>query len=98
MNEPPGLGREVEELAALARRFSDAGRFEEGADLLLLAIRVDPRSFSAKLALAEIRKLQQQQGKGGGTRSLRDMLREPVRRSAIDAAHFLGLSHLYAER
>jgi CRP/FNR family cyclic AMP-dependent transcriptional regulator len=98
MNEPPGPGREVEELAALARRFSDAGRFEEAADLLLLAIRIDPRSFSAKLALAEIRKLQQQQGKGGGTRSLRDMLREQFRRSAIDAAHFLGLSHLYAER
>ena len=32
------------------------------------------------------------------SRSLRDILREGFRRNAIDAAHFLGLAHLYAEK
>jgi CRP-like cAMP-binding protein len=31
-------------------------------------------------------------------RGVRDMLREGFRRNAIDAAHFVGLAHLYAEK
>jgi len=99
MNDPqsPTTSQEVRELTDLAKRFSESGRYEEAADLLLLALRVEPKNLSVKLGLAEIRKLQQQY-KGTSSRSLRDILREGFRRNAIDAAHFLGLAHLYAEK
>jgi CRP/FNR family transcriptional regulator, cyclic AMP receptor protein len=90
--------RETQELTDLARRFSESGRHEEAADLLLLALRLEPKNLSVKLGLAEIRKRQQQNRGGTGSRSLRDVLREGFRRNAIDAAHFLGLAHLYAEK
>ena len=97
MSDPQSpLSREIEELSSLARRFSESGRYDEASDLLLLALRLDPKSLSVKLALAEVRKLQQQEG--GSSRSLRDVLRESFRRNAIDAAHFLGLAHLYADK
>jgi CRP/FNR family transcriptional regulator, cyclic AMP receptor protein len=91
--------REIQELTDLARRFSENGKHEEAADLLLLALRLEPKNLSVKLGLAEIRKRQQQNRGGGSTsRSLRDIMREGFRRNAIDAAHFLGLAHLYAEK
>src|SRR5436305_6623498 len=88
---------EVRELTDLAQRFNTSGRYEEAADILLLALRLDPKNLSVKLALAEVRKLQQQHT-GTSSRSLRDVLREGFRRNALDAAHFLGLAHLYAEK
>ena len=98
MSDPQSpAGWEIQELTDLARRFSAGGRFDEAADLLLLALRLEPKSLSVKLALAEVRKLQQQR-RGSGSRSLRDGVREELRRNAIDAAHFLGLAHLYAEK
>ena len=93
---PPN--QEVQELTALSRRFSETARYEEAADLLLLALRLEPKNLSVKLSLAEVRKLQQQHRGGVSSRSLRDILREGFRRNAIDAAHFLGLAHLYAEK
>lgn len=93
-SQPP---QEVDDLVELARRFVRDERYDEAADLLLVALRVDPKSLPVKLGLAEVRKLQQQLG-GGPSRSLRDVLRESFRRNAIDAAHFLGLAELYAER
>ncbi len=97
--QPTDLTREVDELADLARRMSAASRHDEAAELLLLALRLDPANLSVKLALAEIRKLQQIEGGGDArSRSLREVLREGFRRNAIDAAHFLGLARLYAER
>ncbi|HEY2293713.1 MAG TPA: cyclic nucleotide-binding domain-containing protein [Thermoanaerobaculia bacterium] len=84
-------------MTELAQRFNASGRYEEAADILLLALRLDPKNLSVKLALAEVRKLQQQHT-GASSRSLRDILREGFRRNAIDAAHFLGLAHLYAEK
>jgi CRP-like cAMP-binding protein/Tfp pilus assembly protein PilF len=90
---------DIQELTDLARRFSENGKHEEAADLLLLALRLEPKNLSVKLGLAEIRKRQQQNRGGGSTsRSLRDIMREGFRRNAIDAAHFLGLAHLYAEK
>jgi CRP/FNR family transcriptional regulator, cyclic AMP receptor protein len=97
MAERHSLSQDVAELTDLARRFAERGRYDEAADLFLLALRLEPKSLSVKLGLAEIRKLQQQQT-GSPPRSLRDMLREGFRRSAIDADHFLGLAHLYAEK
>jgi CRP/FNR family transcriptional regulator, cyclic AMP receptor protein len=98
MSDSPSSSEEVRELTGLAQRFSEGGRYEEAADLLLLALRIDPKDLSVKLALAEIRKLQQQNRGGGTSRSLRDIMREGFRRNAIDADHFLGLAHLYAEK
>ncbi len=97
MSEQQQLGQEIDELARVAKRLSDSGRHDEAADLLLLALRIDPQNLSVKLGLAEARKLQQQ-GAGGVSRSLRETLREGFRRNAIDAAHFLGLGHLYADK
>jgi len=98
MSDPQSpSGREIQELTDLARRLSESGRYDEAADLLLVALRLEPRNLSVKLSLAEVRKLQQQH-RGGSSRSLRDVMREGFRRNAIDAAHFLGLAHLYAEK
>ncbi|HEX9942565.1 MAG TPA: cyclic nucleotide-binding domain-containing protein [Thermoanaerobaculia bacterium] len=98
MSKPQSpTGREVEELTDLARRFSASGCYEVAAELLLLALRLEPKSLSVKLGLAEVRKLQQQH-QGTSSRSLRDLMREGFRRNAIDASHFLGLAHLYAEK
>jgi CRP/FNR family cyclic AMP-dependent transcriptional regulator len=98
-DQPKNLAPEVHEIADLARRMSAASRHDEAAELLLLALRLDAENLSVKLALAEVRKLQQLEGGGDGrSRSLREVLREGFRRNAIDAAHFLGLADLYAER
>ncbi|HLX09371.1 MAG TPA: cyclic nucleotide-binding domain-containing protein [Thermoanaerobaculia bacterium] len=98
-NQPQDLTLEVDEIAELARRLSGASRHDEAAELLLLALRLDPENLSVKLGLAEVRKLRQLEGGGDSrSRSLREVLREGFRRNAIDAAHFLGLAHLYAER
>jgi CRP/FNR family transcriptional regulator, cyclic AMP receptor protein len=97
MSDPQSLERDVNALTDLATRFSQGGRHEEAAELLLLALRLDPKNLSVKLGLAEARKQQRLQT-GGPPRSVKDMLREGFRRNAIDAAHFLGLAHLYAEK
>ena len=98
-NLPDTLTHEVDEIADLARRMSAAARHDEAAELLLLALRLDPDNLAVKLALAEVRKLRQIEGGGDSrSRSLREVLREGFRRNAIDAAHFLGLANLYAER
>jgi CRP/FNR family transcriptional regulator, cyclic AMP receptor protein len=97
MSDPQSLARDVTALTDLASRFSQGGRHEEAAELLLLALRLDPKNLSVKLGLAEARKQQRLQT-GGPARSVKEMLREGFRRNSIDAAHFLGLAHLYAEK
>ncbi|HYG65668.1 MAG TPA: cyclic nucleotide-binding domain-containing protein, partial [Thermoanaerobaculia bacterium] len=97
MRDPQSPSQDVDDLAELARRLSERGRYEEAAELFMLALRLDPKNLSVKLGLAEARKLQTQQ-RGGTSRSLKEMMRESFRRNAIDAAHFLGLAHLYAEK
>ncbi len=103
MSEPQNLQQHlrplIDDIADLARRLSAASRHDEAAEILLLALRLDPANLAVKLALAEARKLHQQQGGGDSrSRSLREVLREGFRRNAIDAAHFLGLAELFAER
>jgi CRP-like cAMP-binding protein/tetratricopeptide (TPR) repeat protein len=98
-NQPQAVPPLIDEIADLARRLSAASRHDEAAEFLLLALRLDPANLAVKLALAEARKLHQQQGGGDSrSRSLREVLREGFRRNAIDAAHFLGLAELFAER
>ncbi len=97
MSDAPSMPQDSEELTALAQRFSEREMYEEAGDLYLLALRLDPKNLAVKLGLAEVRKRQRQR-RGGPPRSLRDEMREQLRRGAIDAAHFLGLAQLYAER
>lgn len=98
MSEPPTPPDDVERLVALARSFAEDERFDEAAELYLLALRLDPRNVGVKLGLAEVRKRRRQEHGGAPPRSLRGLVREQLRRSAIDASHFLGLAHLYAEK
>jgi CRP-like cAMP-binding protein/cytochrome c-type biogenesis protein CcmH/NrfG len=88
---------ERDELVALAKRFADQQRYAEAAELFGLALRLDPENMGIKLSLAQLRKLQRQR-QTRSQQTLRDQLREELRRKAIDAAHFLGLAHLYAEK
>jgi len=96
MSDSPGPSQDLDELSALARRFAEREMYEEAAELYLIALRLDPKNLGVKLGLAEVRKLQRQ--KGGRPGSIKEVLREQFRRNSIDAAHFLGLAHLYAEK
>jgi CRP-like cAMP-binding protein/Flp pilus assembly protein TadD len=98
MSQPPIPPDDVERLVGLARGLAERGRFDDAAELYLLALRLDPRNVGVKLGLAEVRKRARQERGGAPPRSLRGLVREQLRRSAIDAAHFLGLAHLYAEK
>ena len=91
------LTEDIAALTDLATRLSQSGKHEEAAELFLLALRLDPKNLSVKLGLAEARKLQRQHS-GGAPRTIKEMLREGFRRSSIDAAHFLGLAHIYSEK
>lgn len=99
MIEPPTSPEDLQGLTDLARRLAESRRYEEAADLCLLALRLEPGNMGVKLALAEVRKLQRQHH-GGSTSppSLRQTVKEQQRRQAIDAAHFVGLAHIYAEK
>jgi CRP/FNR family cyclic AMP-dependent transcriptional regulator len=91
------LTQNIADLTDLAQRFSREGKHEEAAELFLLALRLDPKNLSVKLGLAEARKLQRQQS-GSPARTLKEVMREGFRRNSIDAAHFLGLAHIYSEK
>src|SRR5688572_32097147 len=97
MSDPATPQGDLEDLTGLARRFVERDQLDEASELYLLALRLDPKNLGVKMGLADVRKLQRQQ-RGRPQRSLRDLMREQFRRNAIDAAHFLGLAHLYAEK
>jgi CRP/FNR family transcriptional regulator, cyclic AMP receptor protein len=90
---PPSLG--LHELTELAKRFVEAKRYEEALQLFEMALRLDPRNMGVQLGLAQVRRLYKATG---GRGSPGDSLREGLRRKALDAKHFVGLAHLYAER
>ena len=99
--DPPSDGTptiDVEELVSLAQRLAARERFEDAAELYLVALRLDPKNVGVKLGLADVRKRQRQRSGGPGPKTLREALREQHRRASIDAAHFLGLAHVYAEK
>ena len=85
------------ELVELARRFADARRFDEALELFQLAMRLDPRDLGIRLAVARLRKLRRATVKTP-ERDVTETVRDEMRRSSIDASHFVGLAWLYAER
>ncbi len=89
---------DVDELVSLAERLAERERFEESAELYLIARRLDPKNVGVKLGLADVRKRQRQRHGGSGPKGLRENLREQFRRASLDGAHFLGLAHVYAEK
>jgi CRP/FNR family cyclic AMP-dependent transcriptional regulator len=89
---------DVERIVALATRFAERERFDDAAELYLLALRLDPKNVGVKLGLADLRKRQRQTHGGASPRGLRDVVHEQIRRASIDSAHFLGLAHIYAEK
>ncbi|MDI9630110.1 MAG: cyclic nucleotide-binding domain-containing protein, partial [Acidobacteriota bacterium] len=80
----------------LARRFVEQRRVPEATELYRVAQRLDPRNLGVQLALAQLRR--QQHEPAGTARTPHEQAREEARRNVIDAAHFLGLAHLYTER
>ncbi len=88
---------DLETLLELARRLGEREQFEEAVELFQVALRLEPGNLGIKLALAEVRKRQAAR-QGKPPRALAERLREQHRRNAIDAAQFVGLAHLYAEK
>ena len=84
------------ELTALAARLLERGLDAEATELFRMARRLDPGNLEVHLGLARARELRRRRGTAATDPEGR--LREELRRSAIDAAHFLGLAHLFAER
>ena len=92
-----GLSRhEASELVRLAEAFQERRLLAEAVDLLQAALRIAPDDPAAAAALAALRR--EERERGGGARRPGELVREQLRRDAIDAAHFLGLAHLYAEK
>lgn len=96
MAEPPARP-DIRELVDLARRFADAQRYDEALELFQLALRIDPRDLGIRLAVARLRKLRRTTVKAP-ERDAAEVVRDEMRRSSIDASHFVGLGWLYAER
>lgn len=97
MGKRPHLPDELDALIRLAKRLAGRRRYGEAAELFRMALRLDPENLGAKLALAEVRKRMGQM-RGRPPRGLRDDAEEQHWRDSIDAGHFLGLAHLYAEK
>ncbi len=87
----------TQELVALARRFAERKRFDEALELFQVALRIDPRDIGIRLAVARLRKLRRAAVRTPD-KDPAETVRDELRRSAIDASHYVGLAWLYAER
>jgi len=87
---------EAAELTSIARRLGERQRWAEAVELLALARRLAPGDPEVSRALAAAER--ERRARGGTPREPAELLREQLRRDAIDSAHFLGLAHAYAER
>jgi tetratricopeptide (TPR) repeat protein len=95
--EPTDQALDLEEITALAKRFIDAKLFDEAIQLYEMALRFDPKNMGIQLSLAQAKRMRRHP-RSAGPRSLKETLREQLRRDALDAKHFLGLAYLFADR
>jgi CRP-like cAMP-binding protein len=96
MDHPPKVF-DLEEITALAKRFIDGKLYDEAIQLFEMALRFDPKNMGIQLSLAQAKRLRRHP-RSGGPRSLKETIREQLRRDALDAKHFLGLAYLFADR
>ena len=97
MPDRPTGSPDLEELVALARRFADRKRYDEAIELFQLALRLEPQDLGLRLAIARLRKLKRAQNRSSEKDPM-EVMRDELRRAAIDASHFVGLAWLYAEK
>ena len=88
---------DLEEVTALAKRFIDSKLYDEAIQLFEMALRFDPKNMGIQLSLAQAKRMRRHP-RSGGPRSLKETIREQLRRDALDAKHFLGLAHLFSDR
>jgi len=88
---------DTQELIELARRFADLKRYDEALELFQVALRLEPRDLGIRLAVARLRKLRRTALRSP-EKDPTDALRDELRRASIDAAHYVGLAKLYADR
>ena len=93
----PTAAPDTQELVALARRFADLKRYDEALELFQVALRLDPRDLGIRLAVARLRKLRRAVVRTP-EKDPGDLVRDEIRRASIDAAHYVGLARLYADR
>ena len=96
MAEEQQSPEDLTSLTVLAKNFAAREMYSEACELFQLALRFDPENLGLKLNLAKVR--HQQKLNHGHRRDAEELLREELRRNAIDAAHFFGLAALYEER
>jgi CRP-like cAMP-binding protein/tetratricopeptide (TPR) repeat protein len=90
---------EIETLTRLARGFRERGLHDEAAELLAVALRIDRHDPELRAELARVEEQRRVHGRPKRhPRSVRESLREELRRNAIDASHFLGLAYLYSDQ
>jgi CRP/FNR family cyclic AMP-dependent transcriptional regulator len=94
---PPDEPFDLEEITALAKRFIEGKLFDEAIQLYEMALRFDPKNMGIQLSLAQAKRLRRHP-RAGSPRSLKETIKEQMRRDALDAKHFLGLAHLFADR
>ncbi len=95
--DPAPKALDLEEITALAKRFIDGKLYDEAIQLFEMALRFDPKNIGIQLSLAQAKRMRRHP-RAGGPRSLKETLREQLRRDALDAKHFLGLAYLFADR
>ena len=88
---------DLDGLIEIAKSLASRQRYSEAAELFQVALRLDPKNSGLRLALAEVRRMQEQYSPDR-PKTLRDTMSEQFRRDSIDAAHFLGLAEFYAGR
>ena len=74
-----------------------AGHEDEAIELFQLALRLEPQDLGLRLAIARLRKLKRAQNRSSEKDPI-EVVRDELRRAAIDASHFVGLAWLYAEK
>ena len=97
MSQANDLPVDLEKVSTLARELADIDMVQEAAHLFEMALKLDPHNRGIQLGLAKIRNRLKHEA-GAQQRDAEAVLREKLRRNAIDAGHFHGLGALYRDR